>query len=211
MTEYGEDLRLARSLLAGDSAVFERFFHEYFPRLYRFVLPRLDQDVAAAEDVCQQVLARALSKMSSYRGDAALFTWLCRLARNALADHWQLHARESAHVVHFDDDAAIRAVLETIETGTDSNPETQRFGEELGRFVQTALDHLPGRYGDILEWKYVDGLSVQEIAARLNLSTIAAQSTLQRARGAFREAFMTITGGSLDSLLEPGLLLDIQD
>jgi RNA polymerase sigma-70 factor, ECF subfamily len=203
--DHAEDLRLTRALLAGEPTVFDRFFHEYFPRLYRFVLPRVDQDVATAQDICQQVLARALRKLGSYRGDAALFTWLCRLARNELADHWALRQRDSARLVHLEDDATIRAVLESMESGDGSGPEALRFGEELGRYVQIALDHLPLRYGDVLEWKYVDGLPVHEIAARLNLSSVATQSMLQRARAAFREAFVTVAGGSLDNVLNPSV------
>jgi RNA polymerase sigma-70 factor (ECF subfamily) len=67
------------------------------------------------------------------------------------------------------------------------------------RLIQAALDGLPHHYGDVLEWKYVDGLSVQEIAARLAIGPKAAESCLTRARGAFREAIAAI-GGSVDGL-----------
>jgi DNA-directed RNA polymerase specialized sigma24 family protein len=67
--------------------------------------------------------------------------------------------------------------------------------------VQLTLDHLPGRLGDALEWKYLDGLSVADIAGRLNLSTVAAQSLLQRARTAFREAFSSVTEITITELL----------
>jgi RNA polymerase sigma-70 factor (ECF subfamily) len=57
-----------------------------------------------------------------------------------------------------------------------------------------ALDDLPDRYGDVLEWKYLHGLSVNEIAGRLGLTAKAAESMLTRARAAFREGFNTLTG-----------------
>jgi DNA-directed RNA polymerase specialized sigma24 family protein len=47
---------------------------------------------------------------------------------------------------------------------------------------------LPGSYGDVLRWKYLDDLSTEDIAARLAVSHDAAQSTLQRARLAFKSA-----------------------
>ena len=47
-------------------------------------------------------------------------------------------------------------------------------------------------YGDILEWKYVDGLSVADIAARLGVGPKAAESLLTRARNAFREAILSM-------------------
>jgi RNA polymerase sigma-70 factor (ECF subfamily) len=58
--------------------------------------------------------------------------------------------------------------------------------------VQATLDALPARYGDVLEWKYVHGLSMQEIAERLGMTPKAIESLLTRARAAFREAFKTL-------------------
>jgi DNA-directed RNA polymerase specialized sigma24 family protein len=52
------------------------------------------------------------------------------------------------------------------------------------------LDALPRRYGDALEWKYVLGLTVEEIAGRLGLGPKAAASLLTRARQAFRDGFV---------------------
>ena len=60
---------------------------------------------------------------------------------------------------------------------------------ELSRVVQVTLDHLPGRYGEVLAWKYIEGTSVEEIGRRLGLGHKAAESLLTRARQAFREAF----------------------
>ena len=69
------------------------------------------------------------------------------------------------------------------------DPETGFERQELSRLVQVTLDHLPRRYGDALEWKYLDGLPVEEIASRLGVGYKAAESLLARARQAFREGF----------------------
>ena len=72
---------------------------------------------------------------------------------------------------------------------------------DLIRLVQSTLDCLPAHYGDVLEWKYVDGLPLNEIAKRLELGPKAAESLLGRARGAFREA-MALVAGSREDLPE---------
>jgi DNA-directed RNA polymerase specialized sigma24 family protein len=59
--------------------------------------------------------------------------------------------------------------------------------------VHGALDQLPTRYGNALEWKYVEGASVREIAGRLQLGAKATESLLTRARAAFREVFNAIS------------------
>jgi len=63
------------------------------------------------------------------------------------------------------------------------------------------LDRLPSRYGDVLEWKYVDGDSVEQIGERLGIGHTAAQSMLARARTAFREALETVFGATVYDLL----------
>ena len=71
--------------------------------------------------------------------------------------------------------------------------------------MQSTLDHLPPRYGHALEWKYIEGLSVDEVARRLGLGYKAAESLLTRARQAFREGFASMMTGQLDpARLEPG-------
>ena len=60
--------------------------------------------------------------------------------------------------------------------------------------MQVTLDHLPSRYSDALEWKYIQGLSVNEIAARMELGPKAVESLLTRARRAFRDGFAALTG-----------------
>lgn len=189
MVDHAEDRALARRLLAGDRRAFDGFFAEYFPRLYRFVLLRVGGDEDAAQDVCQQVFSRGFTHLESYRGEASLFTWLCQIARREIADQWAAWSRDRARQRSYDQDTYLRGVLESLEADPLGSPEAEQERSDLVRLIQAALDHLPARYGDVLEWKYVDGLEVTAIAERLSTTAIAAQSLLARARGAFRSAF----------------------
>jgi RNA polymerase sigma-70 factor (ECF subfamily) len=93
-----------------------------------------------------------------------------------------------------EDDADIRGILEAIAAPEVDQPEQLAWRAEIVRLIQMTLDGLPGRYGDVLEWKYVDGLSVKEIAARLAVGPKAAESLLTRARAACRDALAQIDG-----------------
>ena len=64
------------------------------------------------------------------------------------------------------------------------------------------LDRLPGRYGDALEWKYIEGHSVEEIGQRLGIGHTAAQSLLARARVAFRDGLEAVFGASARDVLK---------
>lgn len=188
------DLALARRLLAGDELAFEEFFADYFPRLYRFALVRLGGNADAAEEVAQAVLIRGVAKLHTYRGDAAMFTWLCTLCRREIAG-WLAHVGRTAEISLVDDEPRTRAALEALAASAGHDPETELQRQELSRLVQATLDHLPGRYGDVLEWKYIQELSVDEIAGRLGVRYKAAESLLTRARESFRDGFSCIADG----------------
>ena len=182
------DRALVRRLLAGDEAAFEEFFASYFPRVYRFARARLGGDDDAAEDVAQATFVKAVAKLHTYRGEAALLTWLCTIGRREIAAR-AARAWRTAELSLADDRAEIRAVLDALATLADDDPEHELGRRDLSRRVRMTLDHLPPPYGDALTWKYLQGLSVEEIARRLDLGYKAAESLLTRARRAFREAF----------------------
>lgn len=193
------DLALARRVLAGDAAAFDEFFERYFPRLFRFALPRLGGNEDAAEEVVQRVLIRALARLQTYRGEAALLTWLCTFCRHEIA-RVREHDGRLREVSLFDDRPQLRPALDALTALDADDPEQALRRRELAELVRQTLDHLPGRYGEVLEWKYIQGLSVDEIAARLGVGYKAAESVLSRARAAFRHGFAFVmdewTGGS---------------
>jgi RNA polymerase sigma-70 factor (ECF subfamily) len=186
------DLALARRVLAGEEAAFEELFHGYGPRLYRFALVRLRANEDLAEEVVQRVLIRAIDRLHTYRGEAALFTWLCTLCRREIAAC--LEGSGVSAVSLSDERIDVRAALEALAATEADNPEAALGRQEIARVVHATLDHLPGRYGDVLEWRYVDGLSVDEIAMRLHLTYKAAESQLSRARAAFRTGYEFVMG-----------------
>jgi RNA polymerase sigma-70 factor (ECF subfamily) len=196
------DTALVRRVLAGDEAAFEEFFDRYFPRLYRFAHARLGGNDDAAEEIVQRVLIRGLDRLHTYKGEAALLTWLCALARREIAA-WGERQGRLREVSVFDDQPDMRAALDALAAGDALDPEVRLRRREVARLVQLTLDHLPNRYGDVLEWKYIEDLSVSEIAGRLGVGYKAAESLLTRARAAFRDAFSFVTTDGSNRLLGP--------
>jgi RNA polymerase sigma-70 factor (ECF subfamily) len=178
-------------MLAGDEKAFDAFFEAHFPRLYRFALARV-REPDAAEEVTQASLAIAIRKLHTWRGEAALFTWLCTLCRNEIAAHYRRQDRRP-DLRSIDDYPEIRASLEALASSEADRPDTAFDRGEVARLVQLTLDYLPARYADVLEWKYIHGLAVREIADRLHSTPKAVESLLTRARQAFREAFAVLT------------------
>jgi RNA polymerase sigma-70 factor (ECF subfamily) len=189
-------------MLAGEEQAFTAFFDGYFPRLYRFALPRLNTDTQAAREVVLSTLTKAMRRLADFRGEAALFTWLCQICRREVVDYLRAHKRYSDRVVLIEDSPDLRAAIDSIEAPEEFDLTASYSREELGRMVRTVLDRLPPRYGDALEWKYVEGRSVEEIGARLGIGSTAAQSLLARARESFRQAIETVFGAAARDIRE---------
>jgi RNA polymerase sigma-70 factor (ECF subfamily) len=185
-----DDRELVRRMQAGDEAAFNDFFDGYYPRIYRFARSRVGRE-DAAEEIAQTTIVAAVRYVGTWRGEAALFTWLCTLCRHEIGAYCRRHNRPEVTVL--DDSPEIRAQLEALSARTDG-PHQDLERRDLARLVQLTLDYLPGRYGDVLEWKYIQGLSMKEIAERLGGSPKAVESMLSRARDAFRDGFATLTG-----------------
>jgi RNA polymerase sigma-70 factor, ECF subfamily len=196
------DRALARRILDGDERAFRGLFDDYFPRLYRFALVRLRGDHEAASDVVQQTFCKAIERLDSYRGEAALYTWVCQICRNAIHDHCRRRNVADRYLLPLEDRPDLRAVLETISSPAIDRPDVAAWQADVHRLIQTTMDALPPRYGDVLEWKYIDGMPVAEIAHRLEIGPKAAESLLTRARVAFRSAMVEMAAAP-DGLQPP--------
>lgn len=184
-----DDVRLAKRLDAGDEAAFKQFFDENYDRMYRFALSRLAHDHLTTEDIVQQCFTNALDRIGSYRGEAQLFTWLCTICRHQIIDWQRKQGNHQKHVVLIEDYPEIRAVVDAFQAPASDNPYAIAQREDAARLIQVALDRLPVAYGDVLEWRYLQGHSAMEIAERLNVSIDAANSLTARAKRAFNEIY----------------------
>ena len=187
--DNGSERELVRRMIGRDEDAFDEFYADYFPRLFRFAVLRL-RDPDAAEDLVQISLIAAVRNRGSWRGEATLFTWLCTICRREISA-WETRTSRRITVSLAEDDPGVRAALESIGAAAEA-PDAGLARADTGRIVQLVLDHLPPRYGRALEWKYLEELSVDDIAGRLQCTPKAAESLLTRARIAFRDAFAAV-------------------
>jgi RNA polymerase sigma-70 factor (ECF subfamily) len=200
-SQLKEDRALAKRVTKGDAGAFEEFFREYFPRLFRFTMTRVNGDADLAEEIVQRTMCRVVRSMGTFRGEALLFTWLCQICRSEMSTVFRQRGLHESRTVPIEDHPAIRAALESISVESDT-PEKEQNKEELARFVRLTLEYLPAKYATALEMKYIRGCSVDEIGEYLAISPKAAESVLSRARVAFKEGFRSLWD------FEPDFLLD---
>ena len=173
----------------GEQRAFDQFFDAFASRLAAFAARRCPLDAAGLEDVVQVTMIKAMNSIARFRGDCSLFTWLCGICRNHLADIHRKAGRQP-----------IQQSLEEVATArpTGALPELTEFRDPLDetamdsarRAVRHAVNQLPASYAHILELRYGDELSVLEIARTLGFSESATESRLIRARQAFRASWV---------------------
>jgi RNA polymerase sigma-70 factor, ECF subfamily len=186
---HTNDMATARRILQGDQDAFEQFYEAYYDRLFRFCLRRLNGGEGRpdgrdlAYDMVQQTLERALRYLYSYQGEASLYTWLCQICRNEIASWFKKTGNDPFLHVSLDDNPAIKAILESEDYHGTIDEQTQL---ELSQMVQIAIDALPDRYASVLEYRYLQGMSVEQISTRIGASYLATESLLARARRTFK-------------------------
>jgi RNA polymerase sigma-70 factor (ECF subfamily) len=188
-TEHAEDLALVERMLDGDERAFEAFGERYAQALWRFAVSRLAGDQERASEIVQTAMVKALSKIETYRGEASLLTWLCACCRNEILMHFRSRRRAPEEV----------ELRECVEPGAGmpvappTDGEAALLSRERALQVHLVLDTLPGDYARALEWKYVEKLSMRDIAARFGRSEKSVESLLTRARDAFRRCWDAFT------------------
>jgi RNA polymerase sigma-70 factor (ECF subfamily) len=167
--EHAADAEVLRGAARGDPASVRHLLDEAGPVLYGFVFARVGGDAAAAEDVVQETLLEAVKGATGFRGDAALTTWLCAIARRRLARLYERERREEVAR------SGLSLVREVAHEAIDDRDEMIR-----------ALGALSAVHRQVLVLKYLDELSVSEIARTIGRTEVQVQSLLQRARDGLR-------------------------
>ncbi len=166
----------------------EQVFREHAPRIYNLARRILGND-ADAEDVTQDVLLQVVRKLDTFRGEAALPTWLHRVTVNAALAHRRKKAGEDGHRVsdpleNFLDDGHHAQPPRPWTVG----PAKAALDHETRELIEKAITRLPEIYRDVYVLADVEGLPNQEIADMLGLSIPAVKSRLHRGRLLMREA-----------------------
>jgi len=174
------DRDLVRRAQQGDSDAFATLFHAHKARVYSVCL-RLTNNTAEAEDLTQDAFLQAFRKLSTFRGDSALSTWLYRLAFNTVLMSFRKKSlRQISLDEPFNQDA--RSIRREYGRGD------ERLAGSVDRIALTrAIKELPDGYRTIFLLHEVEGYEHQEIAELLGCSVGNSKSQLHKAKLRIRE------------------------
>jgi len=201
------DVQLALSAAAGDAAAFETIVRRHNRLLFRTARGVVPDD-AEAQDVVQETYLRAFTHLHAYRGDAALGTWLARIAINVALSA----QRKKGRLVQLDDVGGDAPEPEDAMPGQNHDSETpdataQR--HEVRDLLQAAITELPVIYRSVFMLRAVQELSVEETAACLGVSEDVVKTRFLRARAMLRERLATrVESGAADTFAFAGARCD---
>jgi RNA polymerase sigma-70 factor (ECF subfamily) len=160
---------------AGDAEAVRWLLDEVAPVVYGFVFARVGGDEAAAEDLLQETLLEAVRGAAAFRAEAAASTWMCAIARRRLARYYESERRAEM----------ARRSLSLVQDGPGASGPGDDILERQDEVVR-ALGRLPAMQRQVLVLKYLEDMSVVDIAGQVNRSRVQVQSLLQRGRDGLR-------------------------
>ena len=135
---------------------FEAAYESHAPTIYKFMYWRT-RDAQLSEDLTSSVFLKAWRSRSKF-GGGSVRTWLYRIARNTLTDHW----RKKKELFVEDTDALEADAKPTTAELLDRDAQLQR--------MRQALDKLPSDMRTVLTLRFIEGMSSKKVAATLGLS-----------------------------------------
>ena len=143
------------------------------PQVYGYLRVRVGSD-AIAEDITAETFLAAVQAIERNAVPDLTVAWLIGVARHKLVDHWRRQAREARNL--------------RLVPGEEAEPDgvDERF--ERAR-THEVLEELGPHHRAALTLRYLDGLSVPEVANHLDRTVHATEALLVRARNAFRAAY----------------------
>ena len=172
------DAELILAMQSGDEAALAEFYNRYLPSVWRYARARILGGDQAVEDVVAETFIAAISSIHRVDVDGRpLAAWVMGIARHKIGDHRRRMVRQFASLEG-----------EPERDGDDHEPFQKMEQDELRAAVAKTLDQMRDEERQVLEWKYIDGLSVREIGSRLGRTEKGAEALLYRSRLAFRAA-----------------------
>lgn len=167
------DQDLAERVRAGDVGAFETLYRQHAGRLYTLAC-RMAGSPEDGEDLLQEIFLQAYRKLGSYKGDAALGTWLYRLALNHCLDY--VRSRQ----------AKMAKLTETLDAESSFQPTARRDTPIARLDLERAVERLPDGCREAFVLHDVEGFDHKEVAGMLGIAEGTSKSQVFKARSKLR-------------------------
>lgn len=173
------DADLVRQCLEGEHGAWESIVRQYHQRVYNLAY-RYTGRFDEAEDLTQEIFLKVYRTIGSYRSESgALSTWLIRVGRNHIIDHYRKFKTERSKTDSID------VEFERIEENPAryASPGEALEKRELSDLIHGKLLQLSGDLREAVILRDLEGFSYDEMAAMLDVPIGTIKSRINRGRG----------------------------
>ena len=190
-----DDVDLVARAKLGQREAFDLLVRKYQSRVLKLTL-RYTRNLTDAEDASQEAFIKAYRGLDAFRGECAFYTWLYRIASRCASNVLAARARDpmfDAYIVS-DDDASfeLAAGLRDMDT-----PEGMTVTSNIEGVVSAALEALPKALRSAIMHREIDGLTYEEIAAKMTSPIGTVRSRVFRAREMIDYRLRAVVEGGL--------------
>ena len=183
--EQSNEIDLIRQTLAGNTSAFDQLVKTHRRTVYVLVLS-YTKNPEDADDLTQRIFMRAYERLSTLRDLNRFLPWLQQIAHNACKD-WLRCRSDSAW--------DFEAVNNADFTGTAPSPEELALKREIEGVVREAISALKETDRKLMEGRYIDGASYDQLQTESGLSYPAIANRLKRAKQQLRRRIEKLLGG----------------
>jgi len=188
------DERLMLAYRAGDADAFTLLYRRHRGALYRY-LARQCGNPALADELHQDVWCKVISARSEYEPLARFPTWLFRIARHRLIDHYRQHARHL--LAHYQATAEEEGeegeeLIERLPAASEETPHVLHERHDTARRISLALAELPPLQREVFLLAEEGGLTLDEIAVATGCGRETTKSRLRYALGKLRRTLQDL-------------------
>lgn len=196
MSEREADLLLVERVRSGDKRAFELLVEKYRRKVGR-LLSRMVRDPDEVDDISQETFIKAYRALPQFRGDAAFYTWLYRIAVNTAKNYLATRKRGMptvSEVIGEDEDGGDERIV-----ATDINtPDAELLSKQIAYAVNEAVEALPEELRTAITLREIEGMSYEDIANFMGCPIGTVRSRIFRAREAIAVKLRPILGTSED-------------
>jgi RNA polymerase sigma factor (sigma-70 family) len=176
-----EDFELIdKAVIEKDQQAYATLMKRYKKAVY-FMILKMIRDADDAEDLTMEAFAKAFRNLHKFKKDYTFSTWLFRIATNNTIDFIRKKKLKTMSLNTTLSDDGGNSVTIDVEDD-DKNPQDEYIRTQRIEMVRIFVDKLPAKYRKLVQLRYFDELSYEEIAQELDkpLGTVKAQ--LHRSR-----------------------------
>ncbi len=168
----------------GDKAALAELVNEYSERIFNLAL-RILRKKEDAEDVLQETFMTVVEKLHTFDGRSSFFTWLYRIATNASL--MRLRKKKVVFQELNDDPEFQESVESRVFIDWSQDPSVNIYDEEVKAKIDEAINKLSDIYRSVFILRDIEGLSIKETSAILNITQENVKIRLRRARQFLRD------------------------